>query len=146
MASVLNDAEALSAQDELFNAYFDDELSADERTDFDRRLQEDPDFAEEYEHFASFMGGLQNMHFQYAPDDFVTGVQSKIRTRSRGRFFAQEVVFRTRMQYEVVAAIMLIVMATTYLFFGAPNDKYIGDLTVQGSPPTLDQNTSKEKE
>ncbi len=140
MTDVLADADEqeLSPQDELFNAYFDDELGDDERAEFEQRLDEDPEFAEAFEMFVEFMGGLQGMNVE-APVDFVESFEETMRSRSRGKLFGQEAAMTQRFQTEIVAAIMLIIMATTYLFFGAPNDKHIGDMTVNGSKPSLEQ-------
>ena len=129
--------EELSEQDMLFNAYLEDDLADDERAEFDRRLADDPDFARAYEQFTDVVGSLGDLPFEFAPPDFVERVQTRIRTRSRGRFFAEEFLFKTRIPYEVVAIVMIIVMAAAYLFMGAPPDKQMQDVDVQ-TPPRLD--------
>jgi anti-sigma factor RsiW len=128
----------LSELDMLFNAYLDGELSDEEREEFDDRLESDPDFAHAWENFASVMGGLRGMPFEFAPDDFVDKVKGRIRTRSAGRFFAEEYLFKTRMPYEVVALVMIIVMAAAYLFMGAPPDKQMQDVNMPEPPPKLE--------
>lgn len=127
----------VSEQDLLFNAYLDNELSTDERRDFDARLAADPAFARAWEDFSSIMGAVHGLPFEFAPDDFAEKVKSRIRTRSRGRFFADEFLFRTRMPYEVVALVMIIVMAAAYLFMGAPPDKQMQDVRLPDAPPPL---------
>lgn len=124
----------LSEQDFLFNAYFDDELGDDEREQFAERLRSDPDFARAWKDFSSVMGAVNGLPFEFAPDDFVETVKGRIRTRSRGRFFADELLFRSRVPYEVVALVMIIVMAAAYLFMGAPPDKQMQDVKI---PPAL---------
>lgn len=124
----------LSEQDLLFNAYLDDELSADERAEFTQRLESDPDFARAWESFSSVMGAVQGLPFEFAPPDFVQNVQGRIRTRSRGRFFAEELLFKSRVPYEVVALVMIIVMAAAYLFMGAPPDKQMQDVKLPEAP------------
>jgi anti-sigma factor RsiW len=128
----------LSELDLLFNAYLDDELSDEEREEFDDRLESDPDFARAWDDFSSVVGGLRGMPFEFAPDDFVDRVQGRIRTRSAGRFFAEEYLFKTRMPYEVVALVMIIVMSAAYLFMGAPPDKQMQDVDVPEPPPKLE--------
>ncbi len=127
----------VSEQDLLFNAYFDDDLSADERQDFEGRLAADPSFAQQWKDFASIMGAVQGLPFEFAPDDFAERVRSRIRTRSRGRFFAEEYLFKTRMPYEVVALVMIIVMAAAYLFMGAAPDQQMRDVRLPDAPPPL---------
>lgn len=127
----------LSEQDVLFNAYLDGELEGEELTAFDERLSTDPDFAKAWENFSSIMNGVRNLPFEFAPDDFVEKVQGRIRTRSRGRFFAEELLFGPRMPYEVTAMVMIIVMAAAYLFMGAPTDKQMQDVKI-APPPSLD--------
>lgn len=127
----------VSERDLLFNAYLDDELSDEERQDFDSRLAADPSFAEAWEDFASIMDAVHGLPFEFAPDDFVDQVRSRIRTRSRGRFFAEEFLFSTRMPYEVVAMVMIIVMATAYLFMGAAPDRGMEDVQLPDGPPPL---------
>lgn len=139
---MMNDSTAtwdseVSEQDLLFNAYLDGELSDDEREEFSERLSDDPAFAKAWKDFSSVMGAVRNLPFEFAPDDFVDTVKSRIRTRSRGRFFAEEYLFRTRMPYEVVALVMIIVMASAYLFVGAPPDKHMEDVRVPDAPPSL---------
>lgn len=130
----------VSEQDLLFNAYLDDDLSDDERRDFDARLVVDPAFAQQWEDFSSFMGAVHRLPFEFAPDDFVERVRSRIRTRSRGRFFAEEYLFKVRMPYEVVALVMIIAMSAAYLFMGAPPDREMQDVRLpDGPPPLLDE-------
>lgn len=127
----------LSEQDLLFNAYLDDDLSADEKAEFDERLDADPDFAQAWTEFADVMVAVRGLPFEFAPDNFVAGVQTRIRSRSRGRFFAEEMLFRTRMPYEVVCLVMIIVMAAAYLFMGAPPDAGMKDVNLPDAPPPL---------
>ena len=124
-------------RDLLFSAYLDGELSDDERDDFDARLAEDSSFARDWESFSSVMSAVGDLPFEFAPDDFVDSVKSRIRTRSRGRFFAEELLFKQRFQYEVVCMVMIIVMAAAYLFMGAPPDRGMEDVKLPDAPPKL---------
>lgn len=113
----------IDERDLLFNAYYEGELTATERADFDDRIAEDPEFAAAYAEFFEMMGGLHELPFEFAPDDFVDNVRGRIRTRSHGRFFGQEWLYSTRVPYEVVAVVMMIVMAGAYILMESPHDK-----------------------
>jgi hypothetical protein len=54
-----------------------------------------------------------------APKDFLRGVQKRIRTRSRGRFYADGwSTSSSRVSYILVAGAMLIVIAVAYFALG----------------------------
>lgn len=118
--------------DLLFNAYFEGELTDPERAEFDSRLEQDDAFRRSYDEFVDIMGGLRSLPFEFAPDDFVDRVTSRIRTRSRGRFFAENYLYGTRVPYEVIAIVMIIVMAGSYMLVEAPRDRDLktADLTI----------------
>lgn len=119
--------------DLLFNAYFEGELTPQERAEFDARLESEPDFARAYEEFVTIMGGLRSLPFEFAPDDFVERVQSRIRTRSKGRFFAENYLYRSRIPYEVIAIVMIAIMAAAYMMMDPSTDGGLlrDDLKVQ---------------
>ncbi len=138
-------------QDLLFNAYFEGDLTADEREEFERRLETDPDFKHDYDEFVHIMGGLRTLPFEFAPDDFVDKVQSRIRRRSKGRFFTENYLYTTRVPYEVIALVMMVVMAAAYMMMEAPHDSDLrgADLTIDqpgevdksGAPATPERET-----
>lgn len=133
---------ALEEQDLLFNAYFEGDLTAQERAEFDQRLETDEAFGHAYEEFVSIMGGLRALPFEFAPDDFVEQVQSRIRRRSRGRFFADNYLYSSRVPYEIVALVMMVVMAGAYMMMESPHDAQLNsaDLTID-APKSLDNST-----
>jgi anti-sigma-K factor RskA len=116
-----------------FNAYIDGELSVEERRLFAEQLDEDVEFSRDYKAFARPIQGLQAFSFEFAPPGFVSRVETRIRTRSRGRFFAENYLFGERLPYEVVAIMMIVVMATMYFFVEVPKDKHMRDDTA-GAP------------
>lgn len=126
MEALLDDE--CTEQELLFNAYLDGELSEGEVRAFKERLLKEPEFREGWEEFSQVMGGLRALPMEFAPNDFVDKVQSRIRTRSKGKFFADSIIYKQRTPYEVVAIVMLIVMASAYLFLGAPHDNQLQDL------------------
>lgn len=113
----------LDERDLLFNAYWEGELTATERADFEERISEDAEFAAAYREFFDMMGGLRQLPFEFAPDDFVDNVRGRIRTRSHGRFFGEEWLYSTRVPYEVVAVVMMVVMAGAYMLMESPRDR-----------------------
>ena len=131
----LGELDELDERELLFNLRLEGELDEAEVRDFDERLRRDPEFARAWESFREVMGGLAAMPFEFAPPDFVEQVQSRIRTRSRGRFFAEDYLFGSRVPYEVVAIVMIAVMAAAYLLMGAPHDTHLRDVDLQR--PTL---------
>ncbi len=118
----------MTAQDLLFNDFLEGDLSPEEHAKFEERLENDEVFKREYEQFFSVVGGLRALPFTFAPDDFVNTVQSRIRTRSRGRFFADNYLLTSRIPYEVVGLVMILVMISSYFMMGVPHDAKIKDL------------------
>ncbi len=120
--NTIEEEDCLSEQDILFNAWLDGELDDAERDDFQRRLDTDPEFKHAHERFVSVMQVVRKIPFEFAPDDFVDNVQGYIRQRSRGRFFTDSYLNQQRMPYEVVAVVMMLVMAAVYILMEAPHD------------------------
>jgi len=125
-------------QDLLFNAYFEGDLTQDEREEFESRLEKDEPFRRDYQTFVGIMGGLRDLPLQFAPDDFVDQVTSRIRRRSRGRFFAENYLYRHRVPYEVIAVVMMAVMAAAYMMMESPRDSDLrtADVTIDAKRPS----------
>ena len=126
----------------IWNDYIDGELSEADRAAFERQLEQDPDLRAEFERFRTTVAGLHAFPFEFAPPDFVSQVETRIRSRSKGRFFSENYLFRDRIMFEVIAIVMIIVMVAMYFFSEAPKDRHIrGDapaapnLVVPPSPP-----------
>lgn len=128
MNEAKNKEEEMSEQDLLFNDFLEGELSDEEHALFEERLESDETFKRDYEQFFNVVGGLRSMPFTFAPDDFVDQVQSRIRSRSRGRFFADNYLLTSRIPYEVVGLVMILVMISAYFMMGVPHDAHIQDL------------------
>ncbi len=122
----------IEEQDLMFNAYYEGDMTPEEREDFEGRLERDDIFRQDYEDFLSVVGGLRSLPFEFAPDDFVEKVQSRIRTRSAGRFFAENYLSSGHVPYEVIALVMIIVMTAAYMMMEAPRDKSLtnADVTI----------------
>jgi len=119
----LDDLDGMDAQDALFCAHFDGDMTPAERAAFDRSLAEDPSLERSYQEFVKVMGGLRTLPIEFAPDDFVDKVQARMRTRSRGRIYADAFLNSSRMPYEIIAIVMLIAMGGAYLMLDAPSDR-----------------------
>ena len=124
-------------QDLLFNAYFEGDLTAQEREEFETKLDEDDAFRRSYDEFVNIMSGLRTLPFEFAPDDFVDKVESRIRRRSNGRFFAESLLYSSRVPYEVIALVMMVVMAAAWMLMESPRDSGLrtADLTIDKSAP-----------
>lgn len=137
----LNLAE-LEEQDVMFNAYYEGDMTEEEREEFQGRLAHDEDFRRDYEDFLSIVGGLRSLPFEFAPDHFVEKVQSRIRTRSAGRFFAENYLATTRVPYEVIALVMIIVMAAAYMMMESPRDAQLTTADITLDAPRQLENPS----
>lgn len=126
----------LDERDALFIAFLEGDLPEDRRAEFEAELDRDAELRREFEEFADIMGGVQSLPFEFAPPDFVEQVQGRIRSRSKGRFFAENFLYNTRMPYEAIAVVMIAVMAAAWLLMGTPKDRNLRDAGVE-IPPKL---------
>jgi anti-sigma factor RsiW len=69
-----------------FDAALDDELSREERAEFDAALAADPALRAEYERLRSVLAGAGALG-RVSSVDLLSGVQHKLRARSGGRFY-----------------------------------------------------------
>lgn len=123
-------------QDMLFHSYFEGEMTPTQAADFESRLEHDERLRQDYQGFVLVMDGLRKLPFEFAPDDFVETVQSRIRARSRGRFFAESYFYKARVPYEVIAVVMIVVMGAAYMMMD-PNTRegvLVDDVDVKVSP------------
>ena len=92
-----------------FSEYLDGELSDAERAAFEEELVADESLASAFEEFSETLSVLGGMA---APEvDLNVEVQTKIRRRSRGRYFGANSLRRQRVQTEIFIAIALILLA-----------------------------------
>lgn len=82
----------LSTQDAeaLFSAAYDRELDADEQRAFDTTLAEHPELAQRYQIFCQTLETLKGADpaMTVPMPDLLRGVQTRLRKRSGGRFYA----------------------------------------------------------
>lgn len=101
--------------DERASDWVDALMDQREREAFERELADDPALAAELESFEQTVRVLRRMPQPSAPDDFLQAVQSRIRRRSRGRWFGFEQA-RGRFPYEAAFNIVLIgILCALYL-------------------------------
>lgn len=77
---------------DLFSEAFEGELDAERKVAFDAALAADSELEREYAEFVEtfrMMGGLGDADVQEAPD-LLAGVQERLRTRSRGRYYRDQ--------------------------------------------------------
>jgi anti-sigma factor RsiW len=81
---------------EHFSEAVEGELSPDERRAFDAALAGDPALREEFARFEGAVRGAKALgSVPPPPVDLVPGVQRKLRTRSRGRYYRDRFASRT---------------------------------------------------
>jgi anti-sigma factor RsiW len=131
----------IDERDAQFIAFLEGDLSEQEREEFEVELERDVALRREFDQFADIMNGMQSLPFEFAPPDFVENVQRRIRKRSRGRFFAENFLYNTRMPYEAIAVVMIAVMAAAWMLMGVPKDRNLQTADVE-IPPKLETRDS----
>jgi anti-sigma factor RsiW len=135
------DLSDIDERDARFIACLEGDLSDDEQSEFRAELERDPELRREFDRFADIMKGMQSLPFEFAPPDFVDKVESRIRKRSRGHFFRDNVLLSTRMPYEAIAVVMIAVMAAAWILMGVPKDRNLKNAEMD-IPPTLETRDS----
>ncbi len=107
---------------ELFSAYWDEELGADQVGALEEHLKSCVVCRREYQSFEEALGAVGSLHRMVAPSDFSAGVRDKIRKRSHGRFFTPRKLAE-RIPYEMFSLVMLGLLLAIYvvLMFGEPS-------------------------
>jgi len=101
---------------ELFSAYREGELPAEQLEAFEHLLEDDSETREDYEQFCRTLETLSFLRPQAAPDDFVENLQKKMRRRSGGRLFgANRWGQVTRVPYELFSLVLILIILSVYL-------------------------------
>lgn len=101
---------------ELFSAYREGELPADQLEALEGFLKDDEETREEYEQFCRTLESLSFLSPQTAPDDFVENLQKKMRRRSGGKLFGVNRWGQvTRVPYELFSLILILIILSVYL-------------------------------
>ncbi|MEZ4265516.1 MAG: hypothetical protein R3F39_03990 [Myxococcota bacterium] len=108
--------------DPRISAWLDGDLDAEELRRFESELEWDSELDDAAETMAAAVGHLRAMPSAQAPPDFLDAVQSRIRRRSRGRWFAIEAA-KLRFPFEAAVSVVLIgLLAGVYLSAVPPAD------------------------
>lgn len=99
---------------ELFSAYWDRELPADDLGALEEHLKSCVVCRREYQTFEKALGAVGQLHKMTAPPDFAEGVRSRIRKRSRERFFTPRRLAE-RIPYELFSLVMLGLLLAIYV-------------------------------
>lgn len=129
----LDISEALS----LLNRSIDGDLDADQKSVLARQLEESEELRGELEGLNQVVGGLRALPFEFAPDDFVDKVQGRMRKQSAGRLFAKDFLLKSRVPYEAIAVVMMIIMAAAYLLLEPPLEVTVQDVDLR--PPIINE-------
>jgi predicted anti-sigma-YlaC factor YlaD len=113
-----------AAVQELFTDYRDGTLAAEKATEVRDHLASCEACRKEYDEFVQAVTSLGRLRTQ-APPNFLSGIQTQIRRRSRGRFFVRRTA---RFPLELVSLITLMIMLVVYLFltFAEPKKVHEG--------------------
>jgi anti-sigma factor RsiW len=99
---------------ELFSAAYDAQLDADEQQAFDAALSGDRELAAEYRDFRATLDAVHESAMQQvATPDLLRGVQTRLRNKSAGRFYADRFAERsgaTRRSQPLTLIITLLLM------------------------------------
>jgi anti-sigma factor RsiW len=100
---------------ELFSAYREGELPADQGAAFEALLKADEQVRADYSLFCRALESLELLRREPAPEDFVEKVQGRMRRRSGGKLFAaRRGAFWTRVPYEFFSLILILIILAVY--------------------------------
>lgn len=100
----------------LFSAHMDGELDPEPAAKLAEHLAGCAACREDLERLTSALDGLRKMPTPPPATDLLAGVQSKIRKRSRGRYFRRGFsVGGPRIPYEIIGLLMLLLLLVVYL-------------------------------
>ena len=91
---------------ELFSAYWERELGETEKGALEEHLRTCVVCRREFQSFEQTVNSVGSLHKMVAPPDFAEAVRTKIRKRSRGRFFSPRKLAE-RIPYELFSLVML---------------------------------------
>jgi anti-sigma factor RsiW len=99
---------------ELFSAYWDEELAADQAGALEEHLRSCVVCRREFQSFEQTVSAVGSLHRMVAPPDFAEGVRTRIRKRSKGRFFTPRRLAE-RIPYELFSLLMLGLILAIYV-------------------------------
>lgn len=99
---------------ELFSAYWDKDLPQADASALEEHLRSCVVCRREYQTFEKTVGAVGQLHKMVAPPEFAEEVRSRIRKRSRGRFFTPRKLAE-RIPYELFSLVMLGLILAIYI-------------------------------
>jgi anti-sigma factor RsiW len=96
---------------ELFSAALEGELGESEQRALDAALAQDPELAREYADFGATLALLRNDPDPGPAPNLLSGVQHRLRSRSRGRFYADRFAERLGVGAGQTIALALVMLA-----------------------------------
>lgn len=111
----------------LFSAAYDAELPPEERREFERALQANPELAQRYRDFCMTIQTLKLAEESVPAPDLLAGVQRRLRMKSGGRFYRDrfaERAGRGRQQLYILlwtSAVVLVLLWVMFAYLGDPH-------------------------
>jgi anti-sigma factor RsiW len=99
---------------ELFSAALEGELTPDDQRRWDAALERDAGLRAEYREFVACNDALRQAAAASASDpvpDLLPGVQSRLRARTRGRFYADRFAERSGLHWQPTLSLALLMLA-----------------------------------
>ncbi len=129
---------------ELFSAAYDGELAAAEQAAFEAALAADATLRAEYDELRAVLDEAHRLELadDEAPPDLLVGVQTRLRARSRGRYYRDRFAERAgpkALTPLIVASVMLLIVAVAwlslyYVHVEGPPSGGVGEATTQDRP------------
>src|SRR5258706_9879528 len=99
---------------ELFSAYWDEELGTEQKGALEEHLKSCVVCRREFQEFEKAVDAVGSLDKMVAPPDFSDAVRTRIRKRSRGRFFNPKKLAE-RIPYEMFSLVMLGLILAIYV-------------------------------
>jgi Predicted transmembrane transcriptional regulator (anti-sigma factor) len=100
---------------DAFSAYFDGELSPEEKAAVDHHLSTCIQCRTSLERFRRTLGALGSLKRTAAPHSFLADIRQQINRRSRGRFFGRRWLLFGRIPFEWLSLAMIVAMLVYYI-------------------------------
>lgn len=100
---------------DAFSAYFDGELSPEEKAAVDHHLSTCIQCRTSLERFRRTLGALGSLKRTSAPNSFLADIRQQINRRSRGRFFRRRWLLFGRIPFEWLSLAMIVAMLVYYI-------------------------------
>ena len=100
---------------DAFSAYFEGELSPEEKAALEHHLSTCIQCRTSLERFRRTLGALGRLRRTAAPNSFLADIRQQINRRSRGRFFRRRWLLFGRIPFEWLSLAMIVAMLVYYI-------------------------------